>query len=146
MAKTFSPGLGIKFANVIGRFMASRAWGPSRLHVLSVPGRKTGRIHAVPVGVIEVAGHRYLVALYGVTDWVRNARVAGEVELTRGGRSERYRVVEAGVEEGVPVLREYLRLVRVVRPYFDAALDSSDQELAREAKTHPVFRLEPVSN
>jgi hypothetical protein len=146
MAKRFRPGLGLKIGNVVGRFMAARAWGPSRLHVLSVRGRKSGRVHSVPVGVIEVAGPRYLVGPYGETDWSRNARAAGEVRLSRGGHSERFWVVEAGTEEAVPVLRGYLRLVRVVRPYFDATPESPDEAFTAEAKTHPVFRLDPPSD
>jgi deazaflavin-dependent oxidoreductase (nitroreductase family) len=146
LAKKFNPGLGLKMANVVGRFMAERGWGPPRLHVLTVPGRKSGRVHSVPVGVIEVGGHRYLVGPYGETDWTRNARAAGEVTLSRSGRSDRYRAVEVTTEEAVPVLREYLRLVRVVRSYFDATPDSPDDAFAAEAKTHPVFRLEPASD
>jgi hypothetical protein len=145
MAKTFKPGLGLKIGNVVSRFLASRAWGPARLHVVSVQGRTSGRIQSVPVGVIEVDGHRYLVGPYGETDWTRNARVADEVTLSRGGRSNRFLVVEVETEEVVPVLREYLRLVRVVRPYFDATPDSPDDAFVAEAKTHPVFRLDPPS-
>jgi deazaflavin-dependent oxidoreductase (nitroreductase family) len=146
MAKRFRPGFGLKMANVVGRSLASRGWGPPRLHVLSVPGRKSGRVHSVPVGVIEVGGQRYLVGPYGETDWTRNARAAGEVTLSRGGRTERFRAVEVGTEEAAPVLREYLRQVRVVRSYFDATPDSPDESFAAEANTHPVFRLDPPSD
>jgi hypothetical protein len=93
---------------------------------------------------MEVGGRRYLVAAYGITNWVRNARSAGEVTLTRG-RPERYKVTEVDREEAEPVLRKYLQNVRYVRAYFDAKADSPDQELAAEVEKHPVFRLDPAS-
>jgi hypothetical protein len=37
---------------------------------------------------------------------VLNTRAAGEVTLSRGGRSEAYRVEEAGAEDAIPVLRK----------------------------------------
>jgi hypothetical protein len=81
------------------------------------------------------------VASYGVTNWVRNARVAGEVRITRGRRSETLRIEEVGPEDSIPVLRQYLWEVPVTRPYFDVTLDSTDEEFAAEAPRHPVFRL-----
>jgi hypothetical protein len=50
-------------------------------------------------------------------------------------------VTELAPEESLPVLREYLREVPVVRPYFDATAESSDDVLAAEARRHPVFCL-----
>jgi deazaflavin-dependent oxidoreductase (nitroreductase family) len=84
--------------------------------MLSVPGRKTGQIRSNPVDIMEIGGRRYLVAPYGETDWVRNARAAGEVTLSRGGRAERFRVEEVDPDEAAPVLRKYLQDVRLVRP------------------------------
>jgi hypothetical protein len=62
-----------------------------------------------------------LLAGYGPAHWVLNARAAGEVTLSRRGRSETYKVEEAGAEDAIPVLREYIAEIRVTRPYFDAA-------------------------
>lgn len=147
MARTFKgAGLGMRMANAVVRFMATRGWGPVRLHVLTIKGRRTGQAHSIPVGVMEVDRRRYLVAAYGITNWVRNIRVAGEATLNRGGRTERYGATEVGRDEAGPVLRKYLRDVRVVRPYFDITVDASDEEFAAEAKTHPVFRLDPLSS
>ncbi len=91
---------------------------------------------------MDVGGRRWLVAAYGPGNWVKNARAAGEVTLSRGGRSRTYRVVEAEPSEAVPVL---LRLsdVRVSRPYFDATPDSPDEALLAELPRHPVFALVP---
>ncbi len=84
---------------------------------------------------------RWLVAPYGDRSWVKNARAAGWVELQRRRRRERLVVEELPAEEAVPVLREYYRLGRVTRPFFDVSLSSSHEEWLAEAPRHPAFRL-----
>jgi hypothetical protein len=91
--------------------------------------------------VIEVDGDRWLVAGCGPANWVGNARAAGEVELSRGGRAERFKVEEAGAEAAVPVLRSYMAQIRPTRAYFDAKPDSPDETVAAELVRHAVFRL-----
>jgi deazaflavin-dependent oxidoreductase (nitroreductase family) len=108
--------------------------------LLTVRGRKTGRAYSTPVRLIE-DGERWLVAPYGDVGWVRNARAAGEVELSRAGRSKTSRVEEVSGAEAAPVLKQYLKQVPVVRPYFDLAPDSPLEEFAAEASRHAVFRL-----
>jgi hypothetical protein len=86
-----------------------------------------------------------LVSPYGITNWVRNVRAAGEVRIKRGRRcDEGLKVRELSPEESVPALRMYYRDIRVTRPYFDVTLDSSDEDFAREAEKHPVFELLPA--
>ena len=53
-------------------------------YVLEVKGRKTGRTISLPVDPIEAEGRRYLVCARGESQWVRNARAAGEVALEVG--------------------------------------------------------------
>jgi deazaflavin-dependent oxidoreductase (nitroreductase family) len=112
-----------------------------RTHVLTVAGRRTGAPRSTPVQLLFLNGERWLVAPYGVGDWVRNARAAGSVELTRARRTERVRVEEVGPEQAAPVLREYLRRTPIVKPYFDARSDSPLEAFAAEATRHPVFRI-----
>jgi hypothetical protein len=88
---------------------------------------------------------RWLVAPYGERNWVRNARAAGWVELRRGRSRERLAVEELPPDDAVPVLREYYRLGRVTRPFFDVAPTSSDEEWLAEAPRHPVFRVFALS-
>jgi len=145
MAKTFRPGLVQRIANAVTSRMAKRGKGPSYIHVLSVPGRRTGAVHSTPVDVIEVGGRKYLVGPYGLRDWVRNARAAGEVTLSRGGRSDTYRVTEVNPPEAVPVLRKYIEDIKFTRSYFDARPDSPDEVIAADAKNHPVLRLDQSS-
>lgn len=78
---------------------------------------------------------------YGTVGWVHNARAAGRVTLTRGWRSPDVPVAEVSVEEAAPVLRQYLKKVRIVRPYFDVTVDSPLEDFAAVASQHPVFRI-----
>ena len=95
MAKTYRLSFGARLVNAVFRLMTRVGLGASYRYILTVPGRKTGRPYSTPVDAIEVAGDRWLVAGYGPTGWVRNARAAGEVTLSRGGRSEKFKVDEA---------------------------------------------------
>lgn len=143
MAKTYHRHLGTRLINWWFRALTRFGWGASYRHILTVPGRKTGRPHSTPVDVLEVGGNRWLVAGYGPASWVLNTRAAGDVTLSRGGRSRRYKVEEAGAEDAIPVLRTYIAEIRVTRPYFDATRDSSDEAVAAELPRHAVFRLIP---
>jgi hypothetical protein len=84
---------------------------------------------------------RWLVAPYGERQWVKNARAAGEVELTRALRTTRHAIEAVGPEEAAPVLRQYLRTTPVVKRFFDATRDSPLEAFAAEASRHPVFRV-----
>ena len=59
-----------------------------------------------------------------------------------GSTAERCLAREATAEEAVPVLRSYLRQLRlVVGPYFNVTPSSPDAAFAAEAPRHPVFLL-----
>jgi deazaflavin-dependent oxidoreductase (nitroreductase family) len=146
MAKTYRLSPGTRSINSLFRGLTRLGLGASYRHILTVPGRKSGRLYSTPVDVIELADQRWLVAGYGPTNWVRNVRAAGEVTLSRGRQSQRFRVEEADRPAAVPVLRTYMREIRVTRPYFDASPDSADEDVAAELPRHAVFRLIPVVN
>ncbi len=112
--------------------------------LLTVRGRKSGQPHTVPVTLVEQDGHRFLVAPYGVVQWVRNLRAAGTATLTRGRRSEVISVTELEAKEAAQVLKQYLLQVRVVRPYFDVAKDAPLEAFECEAPRHPVFQITTV--
>ncbi|QEV21492.1 nitroreductase family deazaflavin-dependent oxidoreductase [Streptomyces alboniger] len=143
MAKTYRMNAGTRVINRVFHTMTRLGIGKGYRYNLTVRGRKSGRSYSTPVDVMSAGEERWLVAAYGVSDWVRNARAAGEVGLSRGGRSRTLGVVELGPEESVPVLRQYWREVPVTRAYFDVTAESSDEEFAAEVARHPVFRLVP---
>jgi deazaflavin-dependent oxidoreductase (nitroreductase family) len=83
--------------------------------LLTVRGRKSGQPHTVPVRLIEQNSQRWLVAPYGVVQWVHNLRAAGTATLTRGRRSEAISVTELPAEEAAPLLKQYLVQVATAR-------------------------------
>jgi deazaflavin-dependent oxidoreductase (nitroreductase family) len=130
-----------RLGNVLIAPLARLGLAGSRTHVLTVRGRRSGRPYSTPVQLVLGDGERWLVAPYGEREWVKNARAAGEVELTRARRTTRHRVEELGPEEAAPVLREYLRGTPIVRKFFAAAADDPVDRFAAEAADHPVFRV-----
>jgi deazaflavin-dependent oxidoreductase (nitroreductase family) len=54
------------------------------IHILTVPGRVSGKPRATPVSPLTVDGRRYVIAGLPASDWARNARAAGRGELARG--------------------------------------------------------------
>ena len=142
MAATYRLSFGRRFVNVIVGALARLGLAGRRTYILTVEGRKSGRRYSTPVQLIFLDGQRWLVSPYGEQSWVKNARAAGTVTLTRARRTERVRVAEVDPPTAAPVLREYLRKTPVTRPYFDAGSDSPLAAFAAEAARHPVFRIE----
>src|SRR5258708_29258447 len=74
--------------------------------ILSIPGRKTGKMRSTPVSVLHVNGQRYVVTGFE-TQWVKNARKASRGILSRARKQEQVALVELPVEERPPILREF---------------------------------------
>jgi hypothetical protein len=130
-----------RLINAFAATFIRRGMGPSYNYLLTVAGRTTKVPHTTPVSLVVDGTTRYLVGPYGEVAWVRNARVAGSVTLTRAGRSEQLAIKELAPAEAGPVLRRYLKVVPITRPYFDVGPDAPDEAFVTEAATHPVFRL-----
>ncbi len=64
-------------------------------HLMSVPGRKSGKMQTIPLYVLRHEGQRWLVAGYAGSDWVKNLRAAGWCEFFHDRKKERVEVVEA---------------------------------------------------
>ncbi|MFC1960945.1 nitroreductase family deazaflavin-dependent oxidoreductase [Chloroflexota bacterium] len=141
MSKTYQITGRVRFINRLMK--TSIRWGiaPKQMHMLTVKGRKTGKLYSTPVSIIEQDGSRWLVAPYGEVGWVRNARAAQQVTLNRGGKSETLKIEAVGAEEAAPVLKTYIAKEAITRPYFDAGPDSPIDAFVAEASRHPVFRL-----
>jgi deazaflavin-dependent oxidoreductase (nitroreductase family) len=126
-------------------FLLTKGVGPPGIHLLTVPGRRTGIPRTTPVAPLEDDEGRWLVAPYGPGGWVRNARAAGRVTLSRGRTSESFAVTELPAAEAAPILKRYLaEHPRSVGAYFDVSKDAAIEEFAAEAARHPVFRLEEL--
>ena len=135
--------------HVFNRFVAVATrlgvsvWGS---RVLRVKGRKSGEWRSSPVNLLTLGQTQYLVAPRGQTHWVRNIRVTGNGELLLGNRVQPIKVTEIPDDQKVPILREYLRRWKFeVGMFFGGvSAESSDEELRRIARDHPVFRVEPL--
>lgn len=115
-------------------------WGSRELRVR---GRKSGEWKATPVNLLTIDGQRYLVAPRGITQWVRNLRVAGTGELRVGRRTEVFTASELVDADKPAILREYLRRWAFEAGKFFDGVDakSSDEQLAAIASGFPVFRV-----
>jgi deazaflavin-dependent oxidoreductase (nitroreductase family) len=136
---------GRRAANRLVRFLLKLGLMPGPTYLLRVPGRRTGRLLSTPVTLVEDGGRRWLVAPYGDVAWVRSARAAGRVTLSRGARSEMLSVRELPAAEAAPVLQRYITRVPITRPYFDARPDSPLAAFVAEAPRHPAFELREPS-
>jgi hypothetical protein len=125
--------------------------------LLTVRGRKSGKPIVTPIAVFVQDQKRYLVAPYGVVNWVRNLRAAaGVATLTWRRHSERIHVIELEPVAAAPIFRAALRsgppgipavIFRLYRslwvlPYLGVTEHSSLEEFEREVLTHPVFLVQ----
>jgi len=111
-------------------------------YVLEVRGRKSGRTISLPVDVLDLEARRYLVCARGNSNWVRNARAAGEVMLVRAMRRQRYAVREVPIAMRPALLKGYLdRYAREVQRFFPVATGSPIEAFEDLAPRYPVFEL-----
>ena len=115
-------------------------WGSRELRIV---GRQSGVVRTTVVNLLDVDGHRYLVAPRGETQWVRNLRAAGGGELRVGRRVETFTARELPDEEKVAVLRPYLRRWKwEIGQFFQGVgPDAPDADLLRIAPGYPVFEV-----
>lgn len=120
--------------------------GPVR--VLTVPGRRTGKLRSTPVSPLTVSGRRYVVAGLPDSDWARNVRAAGNGQLSRGHQRETVTLVEItdrALKE--QVMRAYPREVPNGAPMFAqfSLVSSPDPEaFATAASRVAVFEIHPA--
>jgi hypothetical protein len=133
---------------IFGRMLAFLVWiGLIRGHfyVLEVRGRRSGRTISLPVDPIDLEGQRYLVCARGDSNWVRNARTAGEVVLVRAMRRQRYAVRELPPGMRPPVLKAYLdHFASEVQRFFPIPKGSVVESFNDLAPRYPVFELQPL--
>src|SRR5437763_7112480 len=141
MAAPYRVSIGRRIANAHMRAALWADIAPSRFVLLTVPARRSGKSHPTPVIVLRRAGGRWPVAPYGERAWVKNARAAGLLTLSRGRRRVTMPVEQVRAEEAGPVLKDYLAQTPITRPFFDVAPDAPREDFVREAPRHPVCRL-----
>jgi deazaflavin-dependent oxidoreductase (nitroreductase family) len=145
MATTYRLSGWRRLLNALVKTLLRMGLAPRHTYLLTVRGRRSGQPYSTPVTLVEEGPHRWLVAPYGAVSWVRNARAAGQVTLSRGRRSETVAIVELAPAAAAPVLKQYVTEVPITRPFFDARPDSPLEAFVAEAPRHPVFRIHSVS-
>jgi hypothetical protein len=131
-----------KLSNRTFGFVVGLGLGPAHIHLLQVRGRKSGKLYATPVDLLELEGKRYLVAPRGRTQWVRNAETAGEISLKRGSRRDRFRLRALNDIEKLPILKAYLDgFKREVQRYFAVPAGSPPEAFAAIEASYPAFEL-----
>ncbi len=142
MAATYRTTLARRILNRLVTAYVRLGLPPGKYHLMTVKGRKSGRLYTTPVSVMKVNGQRWLVAPYGQREWVKNARAAGQVVLRRGRRSEVVTIEEElDPLQSAPVLQRYVTEEPITRRFFDATHQSPLEDFIAEAPRHPVFRI-----
>jgi len=137
------PNRAARAANAAIRWLAEMGISIAGTRALRVRGRKSGKQRGVVINLLTVDGVDYLVSPRGNTQWARNVRAAGVVEMGPRWRSEHLRVTEVDDAAKPEVLRRYLaRWYWQVKGYVAGLTpESSDEQLRAAAPTIPVFVL-----
>jgi deazaflavin-dependent oxidoreductase (nitroreductase family) len=141
MSRTYRLGPTRRAVNVLISSMLQVGIGPKSSYLLTTTGRKTGQARTTPVILVEADGQRWLVSPYGQVGWVHNVRDVPEVSLRRGRTTQVLYAREVSADTAGPVLKRYVRQVKVTAPFFDAKVDDPALHFIAEANRHPVFQL-----
>jgi deazaflavin-dependent oxidoreductase (nitroreductase family) len=138
------PTLAAKGFNELFRWLAEAGISISGTKALRVRGRKTGKLRGVVINLLTADGRDYVVSPRGNTQWVRNARAAGVVEMGPRWRRREVRIVEVADDAKPELLRRYLdRWFWEVKGHVGGLTpDSSDADLRAAAPSIPVFELQ----
>src|ERR1700694_2115724 len=125
------------------RGLAEAGISISGTRALRVRGRKTGKRRGVVINLLSVDGREYVVSPRGNTQWARNARAAGVVEMGPRWHSREVRIAEVGDEAKPKLLKRYLdRWYWEVKGHVGGLTpQSTDGELRASAPSIPVFEL-----
>ena len=137
------PSAGARLFNSALRHLAELGISIQGTTAVRVRGRTSGKPRSVVVNLLTLDGHRYLVSPRGNTQWARNARAAGEVEIGARRRARNHRVVELSDDAKPDVLKPYLdRWFWQVKGHIGGLTPQSGRdEMRAVATTIPVFEV-----
>ncbi len=108
---------------------------PSIVSKLSVPGRRTGRWHTLPIVVLDHDGERYLISYRGESDWALDLRASRSGRLSSRGRVEEISVVEVPVPDRAPLIAAY------AARYAKMPTVAATLRALPDPADHPTFRI-----
>lgn len=141
MAEKYQLSRGRKAINAMVKFGLVLGIGGKHTRLLTVKGRKTGKLYSTPVTLVVDGDKQWLVAPYGEREWVKNLRASGYATLQHGRTAQAIEVRELPPAEAAPVIKAYVTKVKITRKYWDVTPDSPDEAFIAEAASHPVFLI-----
>lgn len=156
MAKPYRVTAFVRINNAMTTLMMRLGMSIGSFALLTVRGRKSGKPITTPIALFLQGDNRYLIATYGLVNWVHNLRAAGgAAKLTHDSHTEQIQAVEMEPAAAAPILRDALHagppdipapMVRMYRrymvlPYLNVTMNSPLAEFEQEARTHPVFLI-----
>jgi F420H(2)-dependent quinone reductase len=132
-----------RFFNEVVRGLAEVGVGIGGTKALRVRGRTTGKRRGVVVNLLTVDGKDYVVSPRGNTQWARNARAAGAVELGPRWRTRPVPIAEVDDDAKPRLLKSYLdRWFWQVKGHVAGLTpQSSVEEMRAAAPSIPVFEV-----
>ncbi|WP_118915191.1 nitroreductase family deazaflavin-dependent oxidoreductase [Mycobacterium shigaense] len=129
--------------NLAMRWLTDLGVSIAGTQVLRVRGRKTGKARAVVINLLTVDGVDYVVSPRGNTQWARNVRAAGSVEIGPRWRRRQVTVTEVSDAAKPELLRRYLaRWYWQVKDFvLGLTPESTQEQLLAAAPSIPVFAL-----
>src|ERR1700731_1114322 len=103
-----APDLIARIFNQVVRGLAEIGISVAGTRALRVRGRKTGKRRGVVVNLLTVDGRDYVVSPRGNTQWARNARSAGFVEMGPRWRNRQVASSEVADAAKPQLLKPYL--------------------------------------
>lgn len=116
--------------------------GMGPVHLLSVPGRKSGILRSTPVSPLMYNEQRWLVAGFAEADWVKNIRVSRWGILVKGKHAERVEVMEVPVGERAPILQAFIQHMPGGRFAFSIGPNEPLAAFEAIASNHPIFQID----
>ena len=137
------PNRAARATNVVFRWLAEAGISIAGTRALRVRGRKTGQLRGVVVNLMTVDGRDYVVSPRRNTQWVRNARAAGEVEMGPRWRSRTVRISEVADDAKLDLLKRYLdRWYWEVKGHVGGLTpQSTDEQIRAVAPSIPIVEL-----
>jgi hypothetical protein len=137
------PNLAARVFNELFRLLAEAGVSIAGTTAIRVRGRKSGQLRGVVVNLMTLDGRDYLVSPRGDTQWARNARAAGELEIGPRWRSRTVRIDEIADDDKPELLRRYLdRWFWEVKGHVGGLTpQSTEDQLRATAPSIPVFAL-----
>ncbi len=132
-----------KVANTVIRWLAEAGISIAGTRALRVRGRTTGQVRSVVVNVLTVGDVDYLVSPRGNTQWARNVRAAGVLDVGPSWRRRSLRATEVVDAAKPELLKRYLdKWFWEVKGHVAGLTPDADEDQFRAASPSiPVFAL-----